>query len=422
MVKWSEFGERFTRRTGARELMDDLGDALSSDRDICMLGGGNPAHIPEIEELFTRQLRKVLDSEREYRRMLANYPSPAGEERFRASLAALFAREYGWKVDASNVALTSGSQAGFFLLFNLLAGSQSDGGFRRILLPVTPEYIGYQDVGLREGMLTALKPGIECFPDKTFKYRLDTQSLSVGEDIGALCVSRPTNPTGNVLSDTEIDSLIEAAAVRDVPLIIDNAYGLPFPNIVFTDVKPLWNENIITCMSMSKLGLPGIRTGVVVACADIIDALASMNSVLSLAVPSVGAVLLHELVESGEILQLCRNIIQPYYQHKVNQALTWVHEALADTEYHVHRPEGALFLWLWFPGLPISSHELYLRLKARDVLVLSGHHFFPGLEEPWQHRNECIRLTYSQDAASVQKGIGIIADEVRRVFALKGQH
>ena len=211
--------------------------------------------------------------------------------------------------------------------------------------------------------------------------------------------------------------LLAQPQARDVPLIIDNAYGLPFPNIVFTDVKPLWNENIITCMSMSKLGLPGLRTGVVVARPDIIDALASMNSVLSLAVPSVGAVLLQELVESGEILQLCRNIIQPYYQAKVNQALTWVHEALADTEYHVHRPEGALFLWLWFPGLPISSHELYLRLKARDVLVLSGHHFFPGLAEQWQHRNECIRLTYSQDPASVQKGIGIIAEEVRRAFA-----
>lgn len=143
-----------------------------------------------------------------------------------------------------------------------------------------------------------------------------------------------------------------------------------------------------------------------------------MNSVLSLAVPSVGAVLLHELVESGEILELCRNIIQPFYQAKVNQALAWVHEAFAGTEYYVHRPEGALFLWLWFPGLPVSSHELYLRLKARDVLVLSGHHFFPGLDEIWQHRDECIRLTYSQDPDSVQKGIGIIADEVRRAFSI----
>jgi valine--pyruvate aminotransferase len=396
--------------------MDDLGDALSGDRPVCMLGGGNPAHIPELEELFSNELRRVLDSESDYRRMLANYPSPAGEERFRTALAELFAREYGWQVTAKNIALTSGSQAGFFLLFNLLAGPQSDGSFKRILLPVTPEYIGYQDVGMEAGMLTALKPTIEEFDDHTFKYGLDVDNLTVGDDIGALCVSRPTNPTGNVLSDAEIDSLVAAAAAQDVPLIIDNAYGMPFPNIVFTEVKPVWNNNIIMCMSMSKLGLPGLRTGVVVASEEIIDALASMNSVLSLAVPSVGAVLLHELVESGRILEISRNTIQPYYQKKVNAALEWVHEFFADTQYRVHRPEGALFLWLWFPGLPVSSNELYRRLKARDVLVLSGHHFFPGLDEEWQHRDECIRVTYSQDSESVRKGISIIAEEVKRAF------
>lgn len=416
MTNWSEFGERFTRPTGARQLMDDLGDALSGDRPMCMLGGGNPAHIPELEELFSNELRRVLNSETEYRRMLANYPSPAGEERFRSSLANLFNREYGWNVSAKNIALTSGSQAGFFLLFNLLAGPQPDGSFKKILLPVTPEYIGYQDVGVKPGMLTALKPTIEEFDDNTFKYRLDVENLVVGNDIGALCVSRPTNPTGNVLSDAEIEQLIAAAAEQGVPLIIDNAYGLPFPNIVFIDVQPVWNDNIIMCMSMSKLGLPGLRTGVVVASEEIIDALASMNSVLSLAVPSVGAVLLHELVESGRILEISRDTIQPYYKAKVDAALEWVHESFADTNYRVHRPEGALFLWLWFPGLPISSDELYQRLKARDVLVLSGHHFFPGLKEKWQHRDECIRLTYSQDPESVRKGIAIVAEEVKRAF------
>jgi valine--pyruvate aminotransferase len=302
-------------------------------------------------------------------------------------------------------------------LFNLLAGQQSDGSFRRILMPVTPEYIGYQDVGISEGMLTALKPNIEEFGDNTFKYRLDVDSLEIGDDIGAMCVSRPTNPTGNVLTDAEIDSLVAAAAEKDIPLIIDNAYGLPFPNIVFAEVKPTWNESMILCMSMSKLGLPGVRTGLVVASEEIVDALASMNSVLSLAVPTVGAVMLQELVSSGRILDISRNTIQPFYKRKVTEALAWVHEYFHNVPYRVHRPEGALFLWLWFPNLPISSAELYRRLKARDVLVLSGHHFFPGLEEEWQHRDECIRLTYSQDSESVRKGIAIVAEEVKRAFA-----
>lgn len=415
-MSWSEFGKRFARKTGARELMDDLGEALSGDRDVCMLGGGNPAHIPEIEALFTGEIERILGDEREYRRMFANYPSPAGEERFRAALADLFNREYGWPVSVANIALTSGSQAGFFILFNLLAGQQPDGTFRKILLPVTPEYIGYQDLGLKEGMLTALRPAIEELDEQMFKYRLDVASLDIGEDIAAVCVSRPTNPTGNVLTDVEMGQLGAAATAAKVPLIIDNAYGMPFPRILFTDAQPVWDENIIMCMSMSKLGLPGIRTGVIVASEAVVDAISSVNSVLSLSVPSVGAVLLHELVASGRILDISENIIRPYYEAKMRRALAQVHDSFAGLEYRVHKPEGALFLWLWFKDLPITSHELYLRLRQRNVLVLSGHHFFPGLREPWSHRHECIRMTYSQDDDSVSKGIAIIAEEVRRAY------
>lgn len=414
-MKWSEFGARFTRPTGARQLMEDLGAALGGDREVSMLGGGNPAHIPELEALFSGELKRILSDESEYRRMFANYPSPAGEERFRAALAEMLQREYGWDVSARNVALTSGSQTGFFTLFNLLAGRQTDGSFRRILLPVTPEYIGYQDVGLSPGMITALQPSIELLDEQMFKYRLNMDNLRVDDDIAAICVSRPTNPTGNVLTDAEMGSLLQVAAAADVPLIVDNAYGLPFPRIVFGAAEPVWNDNVILCMSMSKLGLPGIRTGVVVASEAVVDALSGVNSVLSLAVPSVGAVLLHELVASGRLLELARTVIQPYYETKMRQALGWVHQHLDGLDYRVHVPEGALFLWLWFPGLPEGSEALYRRLKERDVLVLSGHHFFPGLEGEWAHRHECIRLTYSQDPASVERGIRVLADTVRQL-------
>ena len=60
---------------------------------------------------------------------------------------------------------------------------------------------------------------------------------------------------------------------------------------------------------------------------------------------------------------------------------TSLRESCAGLPLRIHRPEGAFFLWLWFPGLPIPSAELYRRLKQRGVYVLSGHHFFPGLPE-----------------------------------------
>ena len=397
--------------------MDDLGEAMASDSPVMMLGGGNPAHIPEVLELLSSRLRAVADEPRELRRMLADYAAPAGEPRFRAALAELLKREYGWPLTAEHVALTGGSQSGFFLLFNLLAGDFDDGLRRRILLPLVPEYAGYTDLGLEDDLFVARRPAIEQLEDRQFKYHVDFDALEVGADVAAICVSRPGNPTGNVLTDNEVEGLAAIAREREVPLILDNAYGMPFPQIVFNDATPYWDENVILCMSLSKIGLPAARTGIVIARPEIVDALASLNAVVSLAVSSVGAVLARELVESGEIIRLSRDTIRPFYAARVQQALAWVHESLAGTEYFVHKPEGALFLWLWFPGLPISSAELYRRLKARGVYVLPGHHFFPGLTDDWAHRHECLRLSYAQDPESVRQGIGILGEELKKLGA-----
>ncbi len=419
-MSFSDFGLRFARMTGARELMDDLGAAMSGDSSVKMLGGGNPAHIPEVQELMSQRLREVANDDGLLKRMLSNYPAPAGEEYFRAAIAGLLNREYGWDLSEKNVALTGGSQSSFFLLFNLFAGpGAGPQNNRKVLLPLTPEYIGYADLGVASDMLVSNRPDIELLPDNQFKYRVDFDRLQSdsGGDIGAICVSRPTNPTGNVLTDDEMQRLIGFAQANDVPLIVDNAYGAPFPGILFADITPQWHSGMILCLSLSKIGLPGVRTGIVVADEDTIDALTSMNAVLSLAVGSVGPVLAQGLVESGAILSLSRDVIRPFYEAKAKRAVAWFAEYLADVDYRIHRPEGALFLWIWFPGLPVSSEQLYQRLKQRGVLVIAGHHFFPGLDEEWPHTQECIRVTYSQDDSMVREGIAIIADEVQQILA-----
>lgn len=417
-MHFSSFGRRFTRATGAVELMNDLGAAMGADVPPLMLGGGNPAHIPPVLAIFRERFRAILDDDREFRRLVADYPDPVGESTFRAALASLLRRECGWDVGPEHIALTGGSQNGFFLLFNLLAGPADDGPDRRILLPLTPEYIGYADLGVTRDLFVARRPAIEQLPDRQFKYHVDFGALAVDGPVAAICASRPTNPTGNVLTDGEVGRLRELARSLDVPLILDCAYGLPFPRIVFTEATPVWGEDMIVCLSLSKLGLPGIRTGIIVARPDIVAAIGAMNAVTSLAVGSVGPVLVRELAASGQLVQLARDYIQPFYRQRAAQALGWLAEALDGCDWHVHRPEGALFLWLWLPGLRITSAQLYARLKARGVLVLSGHHFFPGLAEPdgvrWPHRDQCLRISYARDEDTVRQGLRILGEEVRR--------
>jgi valine--pyruvate aminotransferase len=302
------------------------------------------------------------------------------------------------------------------ILFNIFAGACENRAVRKILFPLAPEYIGYCDVGLAEDFFIANKPQIEHVDDHVFKYHIDFGRLDVSDEIGAICVSRPTNPTGNVLTDAEIQRLSELANTHEIPLIVDNAYGMPFPNIVFVEARPIWDRNTIFCMSLSKLGLPALRTGIVVAAEEVVQMVSRVNAVMSLAPGSLGAAITTDLVRTGEITNISRNVIKPYYQRKVQAALGRAYQELEGVDFHVHKPEGAFFLWLWFPALPITNEQLYQRLKKRGVLVVPGHYFFPGLKEDWPHKNECIRVNYSQDEKTFAAGMKIIAEEVKRAY------
>ena len=301
----------------------------------------------------------------------------------------------------------------------MLFRSYGDGVHKHILFPLAPEYIGYADAGIDADLFHAVQPDISFTDAHEFKYRIDFDAVEVTGETGAICVSRPTNPTGNVITDDELAQLEALARRQNIPLIVDGAYGTPFPSLLFTEAKPTWNEQIILCLSLSKLGLPAARTGIVIAAAPTIKALAGINAIMNLATGSFGAMLAEPLVRSGEILSLSRDLVCPFYKAKMQRAVAAFTGAMEDApcRWYIHKPEGAMFLWLWFPDLPITSLELYQRLKLRGVLVVSGHYFFPGLpENGWKHRNECLRVTYSQDDERVAEGLRIIAEEVKAVW------
>jgi len=418
MISKSHFGDVLTSGSGIETLMGDLGGALAGAHGAMrMLGGGNPAHIPEMQALWRSRMTEIMAEPGAFDRMLSNYDPPRGNARFLAALAALLQREFGWKIGPENLAITAGGQTAFFFLFNLLAGLGADGRVRKILFPLVPEYIGYANQGLAAGMMQSVEPQIEFLGNHRFKYHVDFDRLEVGDDIAALCVSRPTNPSGNVLTNEEIDRLDQVAQSAGVPLIIDNAYGAPFPGIVFREIAPIWNENIILTLSLSKLGLPNTRTGIVVARPETIAAIGSMNAVVGLANCSIGQALVLPLVESGEILRLSREVVRPYYERKSKLAQEWIAESFDDDlDYHVHVSEGALFLWLWFRGMKITAEELYRRLKERGVLIVPGHFFGVGAPGDWHHGHECIRLSFAMDETAVREGIAILAEEVARGY------
>ena len=417
-MPYSTFGNKFTQHSGINELMDDLNKGVKGGDDLLMLGGGNPAAIPAIQQRITELMQALLD-EGKLIDTLANYDGPQGKDAFINALVELFNELYDWNLSADNIMLTNGSQNAFFYLFNLLAGDFSNGTKRKILFPLAPEYIGYADASVSEQAFVAVRPKITELPNQQFKYHVDFDALQVTDEIGAICVSRPTNPTGNVLTDEEIEKLDKLAKLHNIPLIIDNAYGTPFPNIIFEEVKPHFNSNTILCLSLSKFGLPGARCGIVIANPTIIKAMANLSGIMALSPGGIGPEIVLPLVKSKEIIKLSDDVIKPYYQQKSHIVSKLLLEKITHKNFRIHKAEGALFLWLWFKDLPITSHELYKKLKDKGLIVVSGHYFFPGLDQEWQHTHECIRLNYAQDSDVVERGVEILASVVNELYQIK---
>ena len=156
-MKLSKFGKKLTAGSGIVELMEDLGSALNENPEMIFMGGGNPARIPEMEALFEQRLESIANDSRllsdDWRLSVSQ-----GRVSFRRQMADLLSNQFGWSVSASNIAVSNGSQSAFFTLYNLLAGEMPDGTNSSIHLPLTPEYIGYSDIGISDPFLQPPSP------------------------------------------------------------------------------------------------------------------------------------------------------------------------------------------------------------------------------------------------------------------------
>lgn len=419
-MEFSDFGKKLTSRSGILLLMDDLGRPLPEGVKPYPLGGGNPARVDAVEKVYREEMEALLSHEDDFENVLSHYDAPQGRMEFLSAVAEYFSSAYGWPVTAENIAVTNGSQSAMFYLFNLVSGSFGDKK-RTLLFPLMPEYVGYADQGIEENTFVSVPSICEYFDDNTFKYRMDVPAvehyLEAHPEVGAICVSRPTNPTGNVLTDEEIHILSSLSVKYSIPLIIDNAYGLPFPDIIFTDdAKPFWQENIILSMSLSKIGLPSIRTGIVIARPEICTALSNINAIAALASGSMGQVLATDLIRSGRLTRLASEAVRPFYEAKAEKCAAWIRKYFRGQDFYFHRIEGSIFCWLYLPSLKIASKDFYARLKEKGVITVPGEYFFFGHEEqlkgndyPHPHYDKCLRLNYSAADEIVEEGIRIIA-------------
>lgn len=415
----TQFGIQMSNLTGVRAIMKDIIETLRAGqgREFVNLSAGNPVILPEVEQLWRNCTAELLASP-EYGEVVCRYGSSQGYQPLIEAIANDFNQRYGLNLSDRNILITPGSQALYFYAANSFGGYTSSGELKQIVLPLSPEYTGYGGVSLIPEAVVAYKPTLEI--DETahrFKYRPDFSQLKIDQNTGCVIFSRPCNPTGNVLTDEEVQKIAALAAPYDVPVLIDSAYATPYPALNFTEMTPVFGDNILHCMSLSKAGLPGERIGVAIGDAKLIGILESFQTNLCIHSPRYGQAIAAKAIASGALAELSTTVVRPYYQEKFDVVESTLDESMpSDLPWFLHRGEGAIFAWLWLQDLPITDWELYQQLKQVGVIVVPGSTFFPGLREDWVHKQQCIRISLTASSEEIKVGMQRLAEVVQQVY------
>ena len=415
----SRFGLQMSQLTGVRAIMKDIIETLrnSQGKEFINLSAGNPVILPEVEQLWRDCTQELLDSN-EYGEVICRYGSSQGYAPLIEAVVRDFNTRYNLQLSDRHVLITGGSQALYLYAANAFGGYSISGELKQIVLPLSPDYTGYGGVSLTPETLIAYKPKLEIDVDKhRFKYRPNFSQLQIDRRTGCVIFSRPCNPTGNVVSDREVQKLADLAASYDVPVLVDSAYAPPFPALNFTDMTPQFGDNIIHCMSLSKAGLPGERIGIAIGDPKLIEILESFQTNACIHSSRYGQAIAARAISSGKLAHIAENVIRPHYQSKIKVLENTLDTAMSsDIPWYLHLGEGAIFAWLWLEDLPMTDWEFYQELKQVGVIAVPGSTFFPGLKEDWLHKHQCMRISLTATEAEIAEAMKRLAKVAGKVY------
>jgi valine--pyruvate aminotransferase len=415
-VTFSSCGMKMSSRSGLRSIMDDIAATTAASADKWLnLSIGNPALIPEVEEMWREALHAELGDG--FARSGCRYGPSRGAEPLVQAVVEYFRHRYGWALRSENIVIGPGSQMLCFAAGALFAGP-SGSRHRPILIPTMPDYTGYQGMCMHRDGVAGVAPIIERSAGRGFRYRCDLDRVAEHGDAGMLLMSSPSNPAGRCASAEEMATLATIAADRGVPLVVDHAYGQPFPRIVDTPAPPLWHPNVINCFTISKAGLPGERLAFAIGEPEYIDAIVSFIANTALHASQIPQLAMANVLSSGRLDEVCENAIRPHYAAKRHFAETLLAEFLpAHLDWRLHASSGGMFCWIWVDDSSFDGAELYRAVKERHVFIVPGEHFFVPGHGFDEHAGQCFRISLSADEDSITAGVervGLTLGEMHR--------
>ena len=206
------------------------------------------------------------------------YADGRGREATRSAVARIHPR-----ATPENVLVTTGTSEANFLAMTTLVERGED------VAIVMPNYM--QVHGLARGLGANVRE-VWLHEDEGWKLDLDRLRMAMTPKTKLVCICTPNNPTGQILSSSDLDAIAEIAARSGEWVLSDEVYrGAELDGVESPSMWGRYDRVMVTGGLSKAYGLPGLRIGWIVAPPERIDAAWAQKDYTTIAVASVSEVL-----------------------------------------------------------------------------------------------------------------------------------
>ncbi|MBV9071490.1 MAG: pyridoxal phosphate-dependent aminotransferase, partial [Acidobacteria bacterium] len=320
------------------------------------------------------------------------YTNALGTKALREAIAQRYNKRYRTSVGAEHVIAGNGGKQE---LFNLMLALVDKGD--EVIIPV-PYWVSFPDQVQFAGG-TPVFARTEA--SNRFRATLDGIQAVASERTRGVILNSPNNPTGAVITEEELEKIVEWCVSRDVFLIFDETYEF----FVYDGNRHAsamrwferYPETVIVVNSMSKtFAMTGWRLGYAIAHRDVITAAGKIQSHSTSNPSSISQAAALEALSGGE--DEVRRMWEAYRDRRA-----WLMPAINGIEgICCAHPDGAFYIFpdvsaFFGRGVVRDSQTLtnYLLDEAR-VAVIPGSAF---------GSDDHIRISYATSMERLQEGV-----------------
>ena len=362
---------------------------------VSFTGVGDPALFPTREIAVT-----IADVIRTEGAGAFAYSHPdLGHPPLRATVTHLLASQ-GVHTSPDRILITSGSQQALFLVCHALLRHGDT------VIVERPTYDGALALFAAIGVRVV---GIEVDGDG---MRVEDLDAAITAHHPRLIYTIPTfqNPTGACMSGPRRHRLLETARAHQVPVLEDDFVGdLRYDGHVQPALKALDAAgDVLYAGTFSKMLMPGVRVGYLVADGPVLDQLARLKKAMNLSTSLLLQRVLDRYVTVGRYQTHLRRSIRTYRARR-DMLVGALADAIPSIE--VSTPRGGLFAWGTLPA-GVGATALRIAARRRGVDFAPGTLFFADAADGERH----VRLNFAvHDHARIGLGVHRLAMAVADV-------